>query len=211
MPAVKKKKLKDSLKSKDSQRLLQKPTPGSKKRRIDSCQNVKAEEDLAALKTRLAALERENNQLKQHQGGVKATGDSCMAKTENYPEKKKKKAKLDKSEAGDGCIEGGAASAGPLDEEKRRKKALIKEKKRSEMVAKREARKQRKAEARAAREQDGAQKRQLQGEDEERRLVDVSAWKPFSLHPSLERALSILVGAMVCLGGIMHGRLDGFW
>lgn len=179
----------------DSQKALLKTDPGSKKRKADSSTRVEGGDDLKALKARLSALEKENKQLKQN-SVVTVARETSTSGDENVPSKKKK-TKLDKSatggEAGNKKSTHENDSASLSHEERKKKKALIKEKKRGEMVVKREARKQRKAEARVAREAGGAQLKQLQVENEDQRLVDVSAWKQFSLHPSLERALSIQV------------------
>ena len=187
---------------------------GGTKRKAESSSDGSS--DVASLKAQLKALERENAQLKQ-QGKAKPKAAAAAASqflpggakegaAAGAPQQKKsKKAKLGDTGSGEAGQKkvpkpaakavGDAPSSGePEEGAGRAKKAEMKAK----MVLKREVRKQRKVAARLQRETAGAEQKKLQGEEEEKQLVDVSAWKLFSLHPTIERALALCVSVREC-------------
>ena len=143
-----------------------------------------AEDDIAALKARLAALERENEKLKQ-KGSNEGQGQEMKGGKETK--------KLKKGSVADGGASDSVAPTAEEDAAKKEAKAKKKEEMRQKMVQKREERKRRKADARAVREAEAGLKKEAEDKVDQGLMVDVTAWKPFSLHPMIERALALKV------------------
>jgi hypothetical protein len=146
-----------------------------------------AEDDIVALKARLAALERENKQLRQN-GAEKPKKVQSQETTGDKEAKKLKKGSLAHAGASDS-----AAPTAEEDAARKDAKTKKKEEMRQKMVLKRAERKRRKADARAVREAEAGLKKEAEDKVDQGLMVDVTAWKPFSLHPMIERALALKV------------------